>query len=123
MNRAVTWIVLLTAIGAATGVFLLKNQVQSLEAALIAERSATRAEFKAIEVLEAEWSYLNNPDRLARLAAHHLQLAPLTPAQTLPIEAIPVRATVVDGAPGIQLAPLVPVPRMKPTLATAKGQQ
>jgi hypothetical protein len=32
-------------------------------------------------VLLAEWSYLNRPDRLAGLAARHLDLSPMTPGQ------------------------------------------
>ena len=93
MTRAVTWIVLVTAVAAATGLFLLKNEVQRLEAAVRAERAAARAEYKAIEVLEADWSALNSPLRLARLARGHLDLAPLEPTQTLRIEAIPMLAS------------------------------
>lgn len=122
MNRAVTWIVLVTAVGAATGLFLLKNQVQFLEAALRAERGAILSEHKAIEVLEAEWSYLNSPERLARLAGHFLDLEPLTVAQTLRIDAIPIRSAdfAEHGAPAERGAP---VPRIKPTLATVKASQ
>ena len=91
MTRAVTWIVLVTAVTAATALFLLKNEVQRLEAAVRTERAAILAEHKTIEVLEADWSALNSPVRLARLARGHLDLAPLTPIQTQRIEAIPLR--------------------------------
>jgi hypothetical protein len=53
------------------------NRVADLHAKIARER-------EAIAVLEAEWAYLNRPDRLWALVALQrdgLQLAPLDPAQ------------------------------------------
>jgi hypothetical protein len=53
------------------------NLVADLRAAIAGER-------EAIAVLEAEWAYLNRPDRLRALVGLHaesLQLAPLDPGQ------------------------------------------
>ena len=38
---------------------------------------------EALQVLRAEWSHLNQPDRLARLAEKHLDLQPVQPGQIL----------------------------------------
>lgn len=46
---------------------------------------------EAISVLEAEWAYLNRPDRLGSLAAIHaprLQLEPMMPEQFADLEEI-----------------------------------
>jgi hypothetical protein len=81
------------------------------------EREMLREE-ESIRVLQAEWSYLNQPDRLEKLSAQYLQLEPLhgrqfatlaelavaeAPAATdaAPVSAAPVKAAV---------APTVPVP-------------
>lgn len=48
-------------------------------------------EKQALSVLKAEWSLLNQPDRLQRLADKYLDLKPLTPVQTATIMSIPRR--------------------------------
>ena len=42
-------------------------------------RSMTDNAGEAIQLLEAEWTYLNRPDRLARLAKRYLPLKPPAP--------------------------------------------
>ena len=47
-------------------------------------RSLTRSitvERQSIHVLNAEWSHLNNPERLGKLARWHLSMQPIDPAQ------------------------------------------
>ena len=56
-------------------------QVQSLENELETLERAAIAQQEEIHVLRAEWSFLNRPERLARLAGRHLELAPVTPSQ------------------------------------------
>jgi hypothetical protein len=61
------------------------NRVAELEAAIAAER-------EAIAVLDAEWAYLNRPDRLRALVALHaasLRLEPLAPEQFGEAAAVP----------------------------------
>jgi cell division protein FtsL len=60
---------------------LVSYQVQRLENELDALERAAMAQQEEIHVLNAEWSFLNRPERLARLAARHLELAPVTPRQ------------------------------------------
>ncbi|NBN63365.1 hypothetical protein GWI72_01825 [Microvirga tunisiensis] len=75
---------------------------------MAAERSAERvAELKrqiveerdAIRVLRAEWSILNQPDRLQGLVeryGEYLQLQPLDPKQIVKIEDLPVKPVMLE---------------------------
>ncbi|HYC04268.1 MAG TPA: hypothetical protein VED40_13300 [Azospirillaceae bacterium] len=47
------------------------------------------AEQEAIQVLKAEWAYLNDPARLERLVAQHTALKPVQVAQMVTLDAIP----------------------------------
>ena len=60
---------------------LVSYQVKDLENELAALDRAALAQQEEIHVLKAEWSFLNRPERLARLAARHLDLGPVTPTQ------------------------------------------
>ena len=60
---------------------LVSYEVQRLENELASLERAAIAQQEEIHVLNAEWSFLNRPERLARLAARHLELAPMTPRQ------------------------------------------
>ena len=93
---------LLTAIlAASTGValFVVKYQVQDLEDKLTEINRQIADSRQAVHVLNAEWSHLNEPNRLRFLAARHLDLGPLENAQfTTPedlLDQLPLRADAV----------------------------
>ena len=62
---------------------LVSYQVKGLENELAALERAAIAQQEEIHVLNAEWSFLNRPERLARLAERHLDLAPVAPKQMI----------------------------------------
>ncbi len=62
---------------------LISYQVQRLENELEKLEREAIAQQEEIHVLNAEWSFLNRPERLARLAERHLQLAPVAPRQMI----------------------------------------
>ncbi|MBM3518030.1 MAG: hypothetical protein FJX56_09205 [Alphaproteobacteria bacterium] len=64
-------------------VFRLKGEVQRLEDRIATLEQAIIAEGEAIRVLDAEWSYLNRPERLASLTAKHLGLVPMVGPQMI----------------------------------------
>jgi len=68
---------------------LVSYQVQSLENELETLERAAIAQQEEIHVLKAEWSFLNRPERLARLTGRHLKLAPVTPAQMSSFTLVP----------------------------------
>ncbi|GAA0599042.1 cell division protein FtsL [Caenispirillum bisanense] len=86
---AVVWSVLAIAVG--VGLFMLKYEVQGLEDELSRLNREIRADRAAVHVLEAEWSYLNDPARLRELATRHLGLAPLAPDQVSTVAQLPLR--------------------------------
>ena len=119
---AIVWVVVLALLG--IGLFQVKYNVQSKERELREVRRQIEANYNAIHVLQAEWSYLNDPLRLADLTRRHTGLVPTTPGQigdfaSLPlrIEDLPVTPEVpaepqpplVSSAPQAQPAPVVQV--------------
>jgi cell division protein FtsL len=76
---ALVWIGAIVAV--AVALFLITYQVKNLEAEIEELNREAEAQEEAIHVLNAEWGFLNRPDRLADLAERHLALAPVNAAQ------------------------------------------
>lgn len=83
------WTVILALLG--VGLFQVKYNVQAKERELREVRRQIEANLSSIHVLEAEWSYLNDPLRLADLARRHTDLLPTTPGQIGDIASLPPR--------------------------------
>jgi cell division protein FtsL len=78
------WPVLLA--GMVVGVYQLKAQVEEREKELARVQRAIDEERETIQVLRAEWSYLNKPERLRRLATAKLELQPMGAKQVASFE-------------------------------------
>ncbi len=88
---AVFWFVLVVVAGFTT--FKVKYAVQDIEDQLNRVRRHTIAEQQEIRVLTAEWTYLNQPERLADLNRRFLGLGPIAAKQLQrTIADIPLRA-------------------------------
>ncbi len=120
MSRLSFALLLLIALIAAIGVFVLKHQVQKLEAELASVHREIVTDQEALHVLKAEWSHLNQPERLKDLASRYLSLVPLAPGQIVRFEALPFRAA--DPAVGILPDSSQSLPG-GPTLASAGARQ
>lgn len=91
MNRLAGFFFLMAAAGAALGLFYIKQEVREMEQELgIVERNILKHQ-EAIQVLKAEWSYLNRPARIADLAARHLGLHPISALQIVKYDDLPPR--------------------------------
>jgi hypothetical protein len=90
MMRGATLLWAMLAIIAGTGLFLLKYEVQAQELRLTALRKNIIDSQEQIHVLKAEWSYLNEPQRLREQAERHLGLHPLKPGQIGTIASLPM---------------------------------
>jgi cell division protein FtsL len=111
----VIWLIVATAV--AVGLYHINYEVEALEEELKQVRGDIRRERERLDVLEAEWSYLNRPARLARLAREHLDMATLQPDQIVRIGQLPPRITGDEDAPratGDRPDDAVPLPKTKP---------
>jgi hypothetical protein len=91
MSARLGWCGLLVALIAASGLYLIKDRVNRLEGELRRHRALVTAEQGRLYRLRAEWAMLEQPGRLARLAAEHLDLRPAHPAQLMTIADLPRR--------------------------------
>ena len=115
---AVIWLGAVAAM--AWGLFQVKNEVRSLEAELHKTHWATKSDRETIEILKAEWSYLNQPARIADLATRHLELAPLETSQIVEINDLSTRLSPHDYEQGP--APDSPLAQAA-TLASAEAER
>jgi cell division protein FtsL len=79
--RYTTLLFLLLAGAISVALFSVKYQVQDLEEDLGSLNRSIIVERQSIRVLNAEWSHLNNPERLGNLARGHLGMQPIDPSQ------------------------------------------
>lgn len=101
------WLALVALSGFAT--FKVKYAVQDIEEELNRTRKQTIAEQQEIHVLRAEWTALNQPERLADLNRRFLSLAAITPKQLQhKIDEIPLRPVPEPAEPVIAAAPAPP---------------
>jgi hypothetical protein len=98
------WLALVAVTGFAT--FKVKYAVQDIEDELNKVRRHTVAEQQEIHILRAEWTSLNQPERLADLNRRLLSLTALAPKQLQrKIEDIPLRPVPEPAEPLIAAAP------------------
>ena len=129
------WLALVAATGFAT--FKVKYTVQDIEEELNRVRKQTVAEHQEIHLLRAEWTTLNQPERLADLNRRFLSLTAVVPKQLQraiedvalrPVPAPPDTLIAAAGPPVpaapdtlLAAAPAVPEPAM-PQLAASEAQ-
>ena len=80
MRQSTIALVLLT-VAVGVGLFLAKYRVQGLEDQLQALNQDIARDRERIQVLRAEWSHFNEPDRLRALAGRHLDMLPVQSEQ------------------------------------------
>ena len=77
MIRYTSFLCLIILLGGALGVFKVKFYVQNLRKDILEMENQLSKEKNAIRVLKAEWTYLNQPERLRKLANKYTKLLPL----------------------------------------------
>ncbi len=81
-------------------VFAVKYEVQDLEAEFSALNRGIEHERQSIHVLLAEWSHLNEPARIRKLARKHLGLEGMSVSQMGDLSQIPMRVDPVQEPTG-----------------------
>jgi len=89
----------------AIALFVLKYEVQGLEEELAARQLEIAKHTKAIHVLAAEWTFLNDPARLRRLGSQHLSLSPAAPSRIVPFNALPKKRVSNQTFPEVDTQP------------------
>lgn len=117
-KSALFWLGLAAAAGGV--LFQTSYEVQELEEKLASVNRKITAEQEAIQILKAEWSFLNDPTRLENLSRTHLALQPTEARQFVAVDVVPLRPApppeatpaphpAVPGKPGSGPAPLPPM--------------
>ncbi|MBX9726578.1 MAG: hypothetical protein K2X09_04865 [Rickettsiales bacterium] len=82
----------------AIGLYMVKYSVQDVQRNVAALETELANEKESLHLLNAEWAYLNRPDRLRQLADRHLDLVPLDSRQIEKVSVLPA-AVRVDETP------------------------
>lgn len=89
MIRRSTLIWSALAVGVGIGLYFAKHEVRDLEERLEVLHGAISQQRENIHVLEAEWAYLNRPERLAELGSRLLELQPVAASRIVTLDAFP----------------------------------
>lgn len=85
-------------LGLAYGIYQIKYDTRDLDTRVAELRRAIQEERDSVAVLRAEWSHLNRPERVERLARKHLGLEPLKSQQIVSSEQlVSLRRLAPDG--------------------------
>ncbi|HCP00929.1 MAG TPA: hypothetical protein DIT35_05500 [Rhodospirillaceae bacterium] len=114
------------AAAAGGALFQIAFEVSELDDELAQLNRDIRAHRDTIHVLRAEWSFLNQPDRLEELTRRHLDLLPVSGAQiagggAVPValrEELPVARSNIAGA---IIPAVIAAPKAKPAVPMARA--
>ena len=84
-------------VATAFGLYQVELTVRDLDRQLDGLDGTVERNREAVHMLKAEWSYLNDPRRLADLSSRYLDLAPVTPQQLAVFDDLPLASTVKPG--------------------------
>lgn len=108
----VLWIIVLSV--SAFGLYKVKFQVQTLRAHIADVSREIERERESMNVVAAEWAYLNRPERLKKLSDTYLSSSAVTVEQIADVQAIPF--------PQVQQAQ-APAPATTPNTITPVSQK
>lgn len=95
MSLRITALVYMACFAALSmGLYLVKYTVQDVQRNVVELKADLGQEKESLHLLNAEWAYLNRPDRLQKLADRHLDMIPLDSRQIEEISVLPAAATV-----------------------------
>jgi hypothetical protein len=123
MIRRSAIVTLMIAIALGFGLYRLTYEVQTLEGELVRVNRQIASEHEAIGVLQAEWSYLNEPSRLEALTKKHLSLSATQDSRIRSYAELPMRQGDVATAVAANTAPPAAQSAWgdsRPTLASGK---
>lgn len=111
------WVTLTFLLG--SGLLVMKNQVQTLENRLVSINKGIEDDIKTIHILQAEWSHLNSPSRLRKLAEKHISLNPVRAEQIINYSQVPSNTRTTNLTNGAWLRKIFPT--MQPATKNLSG--
>ncbi len=126
MIRPTSLILMVLAAAAGGALFQVAFEVSALDDELAQLNRDIRADRDAIHVLRAEWSFLNQPERLEELTRRHLDLLPATGSQNARTRAVPQMPHEPPAAERANNAvtppsPVIAAPKAKPAAPVARA--
>ena len=91
MLRFVNICLVLGLVALAYGIYQVKYEARALDERIVVLTKQIEKERDALAVARAEWSLLNRPERIQRLAEKYLQLAPAQPRQLVILDEVTER--------------------------------
>ena len=91
---SILWVMFTLVIG--SYYFVLTNDVQNLERELAQINKDIENDIRDIHILEADWSELNNPERLKTLAGKYISLDFVKPEQIINYSALPLEGELLE---------------------------
>lgn len=110
-----------TASVLSVGVYAMKYEVERLDERYAAQQRKLMQQEEMLQVLEAEWTFLNRPERLKDLAARHLDLKPVAVRQITAIDSLPLRPLAPKQQQAAQTENRAPLPRYTPAPSPAQA--
>ena len=98
--RPATLVLFVLSVASGGALFGVAFEVSALEERLFALNKEITSDRETIHVLRAEWSYLNQPERLEGLSQRYLELQPLEGSQLAVIAAVPAAPEAAPAASG-----------------------
>ncbi len=129
MLRFVNICLVLGLVALAYVIYQVKYEARALDEEIASLGKEIDAERDSLAVLRAEWSLLNRPERIERLAQKYLKLAPVQPRQLVTLDSVTdrdftrprveVAATATATATGQGSKPAAKAPAAAPAMAEA----
>ena len=91
MRRSISVAAIILTALMSYGLYNMKYEVRRLEGELAGLQRTLASERQAVQVLKAEWAYLNRPERLQNLSTRNLDLQPVDVRQMTDLHDLPVR--------------------------------
>jgi cell division protein FtsL len=88
MLRFVNICLVLGLVALAYVIYHVKYEARALDRDIVSLNKQIEDERDALAVLRAEWSVLNRPERIERLAVKYLKLAPAAPRQLVTVDSV-----------------------------------
>jgi len=129
MLRFVNICLVLGLVALAYVIYQVKYEARALDEEIASLGKEIDTERDSLAVLRAEWSLLNRPERIERLAQKYLKLAPVQPRQLVTLDSVTdrdftrprveVAATATATATGQGSKPAAKAPAAAPAMAEA----